>query len=272
MMRLDLKRLTFALTAALLIPVAGCGGSTPKKDAAVPKDGPRDTTGGGGETAPGMCVGTFATYTRTSLGNAVAAGVGKCTTAADLDVICAVDVGQTTRDCGPTCLATGKTGDMLAACVIDCVKTRLATRPSEACLGCYAAATACTIDKCLAVCLDPNSTACLTCQTQNGCLSGFFVCSGLPAPGQAPPDGGRPEGGAMEGGAGDRPDAGAPDRAPDGGAPDTAVDMAAPAEAGPPDTAPDTAPPVDAAVDTAAPAPDAEPDAAPDTTPDTTTD
>ncbi|MDX2023888.1 MAG: hypothetical protein SF187_26855 [Deltaproteobacteria bacterium] len=161
-----------AISAAGVLATAGCddeddGPVTPVGDAAI--DGP---------VGPAMCVATFAAYNRTTL-EAGTSLAGKCASAADLNVVCANDVGGAARTCGRSCFLNGGGDD----CTSACVKQTINPSVSDVCLDCYKKAFNCTIDKCQVPCsADSSSTACISCQQQNGCLSIFYMCSGLPAP------------------------------------------------------------------------------------------
>jgi hypothetical protein len=176
-----------------------------------------------------MCIGTFAATNRTLLGAAVATKPeAKCKASADLDLICSSDIGGKIRnEYAAGCLVNLQQGN---AAVVSCIEEgvkRDFKELSAGCLSCYTASVVCTLDNCRVACgTAPSSSACVTCQTVNGCLAAFFTCSGLPGGPTTPPaDGGTDT------------------------APDTAVDHPAdaPVDAGV-DSAVDTA--VDAASDT----------------------
>jgi hypothetical protein len=150
-----------------------------------------------------MCVGTFAATNRTSLGAAVATKpAAQCKAATDLDLICSQDIGgKIRRDYAVACLPTLAGGQANVVMCINELAKRDFPALSDACLGCYSASVACTLQNCLASCsIDANSAACITCQTTNGCLSTFFTCSGLPGgPTAPPPDSGTDVGGTTDG-------------------------------------------------------------------------
>jgi hypothetical protein len=172
-----------------------------------------------------MCVGTFAATNRTSLGAAVATKpAAQCKAATDLDLICSQDIGgKIRRDYAVACLPTLAGGQANVVMCINELAKRDFPALSDACLGCYSASVACTLQNCLASCsIDANSAACITCQTTNGCLSTFFTCSGLPGgPTAPPPDSGTDVGGTTDGGV-DAP----VDAPPADAASDTAEDAA----------------------------------------------
>ncbi len=185
----------------------GCGDDTsstvdaPVDMAVTPDGGASD--GVGSDMASTQCRGTFAALNRAQLAGATRPN-GMCAMPADLDIICGNDVGLTTRTCGQTCFLMNPEEAAVIACTTMCVKVALNPDLTDPCLGCYATAVSCTLKNCAAVCAaDPNGQPCLQCQTTNGCLPGFFGCSGLPAP-MAPGggDAGVPEGGSSDDGGG----------------------------------------------------------------------
>jgi hypothetical protein len=179
-----------------------------------------------------MCVGTFAATNRTSLGAAVATKpAAQCKAATDLDLICSQDIGgKIRRDYAVACLPTLAGGQATVVMCINELAKRDFPALSDACLGCYSASVACTLQNCLASCsIDANSAACITCQTTNGCLSTFFTCSGLPGgPTAPPPDSGTDVGGTTDGGVdapGDAPPADAASDPAEDAASDTGSDV-----------------------------------------------
>lgn len=79
----------------------------------------------------------------------------------------------TAQACGKGCI--GKPEN----CASDCVLAKL-DMTSE-CVDCYAAFVNCTIDHCVAACVqDPDSDGCHECQETEGCRPTFNTCSGLP--------------------------------------------------------------------------------------------
>ena len=224
-----------AACAAFALAMGGCDDD----DDTLPRDASADTRSdalggdtGDGPPAAGMCKGGFSSVNRAQLG-AATSPTGMCATPGDLDIICNNDVAMKTRDCGSGCLVTVTAADPAAflVCVSNCVA--LAHPLTAGCLGCYTQSVSCTLSKCLGPCAaDPSSTACMTCQATNNCLSAFFSCSGLPS-GQPPADGGAGDGGA-DGGA-------------DGGTDGSTTDAAA-VDAPPADASVDMTP-VDAPVD-----------------------
>lgn len=101
---------------------------------------------------------------------------GACTNEADLPIIAADRDGITAKatDCGLACLSDADPVACATPCVVE--KTGL----TNDCAGCYAGMINCTIANCIAQCaLDPASETCKQCQTEAGCYSGFYACSGL---------------------------------------------------------------------------------------------
>jgi hypothetical protein len=226
-----MTRLASAVSLAFLLSAAACSSdkktTTPDTGVTVSDGGPADTASAdtaapdtaSADTGPAMCVGSFSTISRTTLG-AATAPTGGCAASADLDLICSINVADITAACGVAC-ATTMGG---ATCVPTCVKAKAAL--TDACIGCYAQAVQCAQVNCLAVCLsDSKGMPCTQCQIDHGCRAAFFTCSGLP--------GGSP--------------------APDGGATDTAATDTAATDTAASDTAAsDTAATDTAATDTAA--------------------
>jgi hypothetical protein len=220
-----MKRFALVASASLALLVGACDDDTPPK-----RDSGTDARDTGAEAgaeagASNMCVGTFVTINRTTLGAAVAMKpTAMCKATTDLDLICMGDIGGRIRsEFAPACLNVVAGGN---AAVVDCIN-KLAKREfptlSDACLGCYSASVACTLVECRDECVPAaTSSACVLCQTAKGCLGAFFSCSGLP------------------GGPTPTPDAG-PDTTPADAPVDTPVDAGV-------DSAVDTA--VDAASDT----------------------
>ena len=102
--------------------------------------------------------------------------VDMCTSDADMAIIGGgtVDVTAEATTCGMGCLSDADPG----TCSVTCLTG--STGVSDGCAGCYAASVVCTIDKCVGQCaIDPASEECMTCRTENGCISDFFACSGL---------------------------------------------------------------------------------------------
>lgn len=136
--------------------------------------------------AVAMCMATFATYNRTTLGAQTNPG-GQCAGTADLDVICGNDVGGVARSCGSMCVRNGGAAD----CTSICVRKIINPSVSDTCLSCYSMALTCTIDKCQSECIEDSSSArCVSCQQAKGCLALFYSCSGLPLPTSSAPDAG----------------------------------------------------------------------------------
>jgi hypothetical protein len=221
-----MKRFALVASASLALLLGACDDdSPPKRDAASDVRAEAGTEAGSEGGVPGMCVGTFAATNRTALGAAVATKpAAQCKAATDLDLICSQDIGgKIRRDYAVACLPTLAGGPANVIMCINDLAKRDFPALSDACLGCYSASVACTLQNCLASCsIDANSAACITCQTTNGCLSTFFTCSGLPGgPTAPPPDSGTDVGGTTDGGV-DAP----VDAPPADAASDTAVDAA----------------------------------------------
>lgn len=81
----------------------------------------------------------------------------------------------TAQDCGKTtCLGSDD-----EECARKCILAKLDM--TSDCAGCYADFVQCTIDNCIAACIqDPDSDGCHTCQEEKGCRPTFDTCSGLP--------------------------------------------------------------------------------------------
>jgi hypothetical protein len=223
-----MKRFALVASASLALLLGACDDDSPPKRDAAPEVRPETGSEVGSEGGvPGMCVGTFAATNRTALGAVVATKPqAQCKAAADLDLICREDIGgRFRREFAVACLPTLMGGPAnVILCINELAKREYPTL-SDACLGCYSASVACTLQNCLASCsVDATSAACISCQTTNGCLSTFFTCSGLPGGPTAPPaDGGvdvAPDLGGQDGGVD------APVDAPADAASDTAVDAA----------------------------------------------
>jgi len=222
-----MKRFALVASASLALLVGACDDDPPpRRDAGSDARDTGAEAGAEGGVA-GMCVGTFASINRTTLGAAVAAKpTAMCKSTTDLDLICTRDIGGTIRrEYAAACLGVVAGGNAaVVACVNDLAK-RDFKELSDGCLGCYSASVACTLVNCFDECVPAaTSQACVTCQTTKGCLGTFFTCSGLPG-----------------GPAGPAPDAG-PDTTTPADAPvDSPVDAGV-------DSAVDTA--IDAATDT----------------------
>jgi hypothetical protein len=221
-----MKRFAWVASASLALLLGACDDDSPTKKDAAPDVRAEAGAEVSGDVAPGMCIGSFASLSRTSLG-ALVKPEGMCKASGDLDLICREDIGgKIRREYAVACLPTLAGGQANVIACINMLAKRDFPALTDGCLGCYSASVACTLQNCLAACsIDANSMACVMCQTTNGCLSTFFTCSGLPGGGTTP---------TPDGGADAAPDTGG---TPDGGA-DSPVD--APADAAS-DTAADTA-------------------------------
>lgn len=137
-----------------------------------------------------MCVGSFQAVNRGQLEGATNT-MGACANDRSLDVACTVDLAAVAGACGSDCVINNLTDDAaIKACNTQCMRDMLVDDASTACLDCYSDSVVCTKQHCLGDCSsDPNAPACTQCRAQNGCFSGFFACSGFPAP-QAPSDAG----------------------------------------------------------------------------------
>ena len=83
-------------------------------------------------------------------------------------------------DCALGCIAEPDLPGIIA-CANPCVIED--TGLTEGCAGCYTGIIGCTFVYCLADCAaDPDSEACGTCQTENGCYVTFYECTGLTPP------------------------------------------------------------------------------------------
>ena len=219
-----MKRFAWVASASLALLVGACDDDSPPKRDAAPEVRPETGAEVSSDVAPGMCVGTFAATNRTTLGAVVAMKPqAQCKASADLDLICREDIGgKIRREYAVACLPTLAGGQANVIMCINMLAKRDFPALSDACLGCYSASVACTLQNCLASCsIDANSAACISCQTTNGCLSTFFTCSGLPGgPSAPPPDGGTDVAPGTDGGVD------APVDAPADAASDTAVDAA----------------------------------------------
>jgi hypothetical protein len=174
-----MKRLALAASLALAFigtGLAGCDDDDNKGKADAAGDAGGDARA---DATAAMCTGTFASFTRATLGTNTAAS-GACK-APDLDVICVADIGAKARACGTSCLQSA--GTLGEASLIQCVDACLQMNKdlTIGCSNCYRELVACTAKNCLSDCSDPNSNACKTCQTTKGCTPTFFTCSGLPS-------------------------------------------------------------------------------------------
>jgi hypothetical protein len=172
-----MKRLALAASLAFALVAAGCDDdpATPPADAGGDAAKLDSSVGGDSGGPAGMCTGTFAALTRTSL--KALSGSGKCTSDTDLDFICTGDISTKARECGVTCKTLGAPN--LPDCVSQCLMPK--TKISSGCTECYRDLVICTAVNCQECVADPNSAACMMCQLTSGCFTKFFGCSGLPS-------------------------------------------------------------------------------------------
>ena len=222
-----MRRLALVASASFaLFALGACDDDDPKKPDAG-RDGGSDgvVEAGTGDGGPTMCVGTFATTNRATLGAAVnAKPTGMCKAAADLDLICTADLGGKFRGVyAQTCLPFLSTGiPTVVSCLEQAVSSEHPTL-SAGCRGCYVTLVSCTLTNCRETCpANPSSPACMMCQQNSGCLPNFFACTGLPG-GAPTTDGGAPDMPASDGGV----DTGTADTSVDTGTADTSADTAA---------------------------------------------
>ena len=222
-----MRRLALVASASFALFLGACDDDDPKKPDAGRDGGSEAGSEGGSDSGPTMCVGTFATINRATLGAAVnSKATGMCKAPADLDLICTADLGGKFRGVyAQTCLPFLNMGiPTVVSCLEQAVMSEHPTL-SAGCRGCYVTLVSCTLTNCATTCpANPSSPACSACQQTSGCLPNFFACTGLPG-GTPTTDGGTTDvgGGTADGGV-DAP-------AGDTGA-DTAADTAADAAGG----------------------------------------
>ncbi len=122
---------------------------------------------------------------------AMAASEGACISDTDIAETCVVNPSTPAGMAGASCFLGSKREEELRVCTIEGDATLgvmglrdFAPNLSDGCLRCYAEAVGCSAEMgCGVPCAqDPNSEACITCRAEKGCTSGFYECSGLPAP------------------------------------------------------------------------------------------
>jgi len=190
------------VTTSAVVSLVGCGsdsdgGSANKGGGANGggANGGSANNGGSAGSSLAQCLGINAEFTpaeflaQTSKGKACASDVGS---------VCDNDLPVVGGECGKGCLGMGDDAAQ-AVCVAGCIQDDLASAKSkplsEGCMACYTGDIACARTNCLLKCgLDPTSDTCLMCRIENGCVAGFYACSGLPLPGTSGGSGG--EGGS----------------------------------------------------------------------------
>jgi len=178
--------LASAVTVATLWVVA-CSSSSDMGAANTGGSGASGGSGGsGGGAADVQCLGSYADLTQSAF-SAQLKSSGSCISSSDATAICGNDVTKAAEDCGGSCFKTGGDAAAQDACTKTCLEM-LTPTPSSACLDCYVADVGCARTNCLLSCgLTPTSQACADCRDQNGCVTAFYGCSGLPLPaGTAP--------------------------------------------------------------------------------------
>ncbi len=78
-------------------------------------------------------------------------------------------------DCGLGCLNHPAPDQ----CAIKCMLGDKGVKLSDGCAGCYGGIVLCTIEKCIAKCIDDaQATVCKDCQEDKGCNTPFYACTG----------------------------------------------------------------------------------------------
>lgn len=78
-------------------------------------------------------------------------------------------------DCGLGCLNHPAPDQ----CAIKCMTQDKGVQLSSGCAGCYGGIVICTIEKCLAKCIDDaQAQICKDCQESKGCNTTFYACTG----------------------------------------------------------------------------------------------
>jgi hypothetical protein len=78
-------------------------------------------------------------------------------------------------NCGLSCLNEACPDQCAIKCMVDVKGVKL----SGGCAGCYGRIVICTIENCIAKCInDPQSDACKQCQEEKGCNADFYGCTG----------------------------------------------------------------------------------------------
>ena len=104
-------------------------------------------------------------------------GGAPCDNEADLGVIASIDVNAESNTCGATCAFDAEPWSCSNSCIVD------ATGLSDGCSACYSDSVICTVDNCLALCMDPSNPGCNPCREEH-CMPAFWECSGLDAEAQ----------------------------------------------------------------------------------------
>ena len=114
------------------------------------------------------------------VGDGALAPAGMCMNAEDGAILGAVDVAAVTSDAATACYLGGATED---ASYVACTSEALIdeTGLTAGCVDCFVQSALCAKNNCLVECLS-DPVACETCREENGCISAFYECSGLPVP------------------------------------------------------------------------------------------
>jgi hypothetical protein len=173
-MRYLMTLVVSATTAALSL--VGCGSDS--------DTGSANNAGSGGSPIS-ECVGAYADYTPADFLAQTEADKA-CSGSTDATSVCANNLPLIGGQCGKGCLGMGSDAEQ-AECVAECIQAELTKSHSppltEECMACYTTDIACARKNCVAQCgLDPKGEECFTCRLDNGCVEGFYTCSGLPEP------------------------------------------------------------------------------------------
>ena len=135
----------------------------------------------GGETGSG---GSADTSSADSSADTAATPKDQCQNDADMKWLKADQgKGQTGRDlareaagdCGLGCLNHPAPDQ----CAIKCMLGDKGVKLSDGCAGCYGGIVLCTIEKCIAKCIDDaQAKVCKDCQEEKGCNTPFYACTG----------------------------------------------------------------------------------------------
>jgi hypothetical protein len=139
------------LFGAVALTAAGCGDDEDDGD-----DGGGGTGGGGTnvECTPG--------------------GGGACQNDDDCPIVEEGTAREEAQDCGLDCQADPDPGMCSVGCIV------MNTGLTAGCSACYAGLVGCVAENCLAQCSsNPDSSACVQCQVDEGCRATFDTCSGL---------------------------------------------------------------------------------------------
>ncbi len=168
-----MRRIFTLLIAAstVALSVVGCSSDDPA---------PGGSAGSSGVT---QCKGDYTAYDQAGLDAAVDSS-GMCAGDADRTVECNNDVTKRATACGSDCFSAGGSEEEQNACVRSCLGRNTTPSLSAECIDCYVVDVSCTRAHCAITCgVSPSSAECATCRADNACASGFYGCSGLPAPG-----------------------------------------------------------------------------------------